>query len=104
MQVKDPSPATPRRYGLTLEEWRAILDIQGGVCAICKRVPPNGRLVVDHEHVRGWKKMPPEKRKLYVRGLICSWDNRQHLRRGMTAQKASAIMTYLRMFEERRPC
>ena len=30
---------------------------------------------VDHEHVDGWEEMPPEKRKLYVRGLLCNGCN-----------------------------
>ena len=54
----------------------AEMQKQGGVCAICKRVPPSLRLNIDHEHVKGWKKMPPEQRKQYVRGLLCFQCNR----------------------------
>jgi hypothetical protein len=38
-----------RRYGLSLEEFRAILERQGNVCAICKR--SGVRLYIDHCHV-----------------------------------------------------
>jgi hypothetical protein len=48
-------------YGLSLEEYDAMLDRQGGVCAICKKKPDEGKsLCVDHCHVTG-----------KVRGLLC---------------------------------
>lgn len=40
-------------YGLTREEFEAILEAQGGGCAICKTKEPgkqHGRWVVDHDH------------------------------------------------------
>jgi hypothetical protein len=50
-------------YGLTEEQYQAILQSQGGVCAICNGVS-SGRyrnsLVVDHDHCTGT-----------VRGLLC---------------------------------
>ena len=65
--VREPTKATLRKYGLVLPEWRAILERQGGVCAICGQVTSSGRLVTDHEHVRGWKKLPPAMRARTVR-------------------------------------
>jgi Autographiviridae endonuclease VII len=48
-------------YGLSLEEYDAMLECQGGVCAICKKKPDEGKvLFVDHCHVTGM-----------VRGLLC---------------------------------
>jgi Recombination endonuclease VII len=38
-----------RRYGLSLEEFRAILERQGNACAICER--SGVRLYIDHCHV-----------------------------------------------------
>jgi hypothetical protein len=37
-----------RRYGLSLEEFRAILERQGNACAICRR--SGVRLYIDHCH------------------------------------------------------
>jgi hypothetical protein len=52
-------------YGLSLEEYDAMLARQGGVCAICKKPPSKGKLlVVDHCHVTGM-----------VRGLLCGKCN-----------------------------
>lgn len=62
-----------RRFGITLAEYNAILERQGGVCAICGSPPTRrnrrkggqrvfvARLVADHDHVTG-----------KVRGLLCS--------------------------------
>lgn len=49
-------------YGITLEDYGAILESQGRTCAICGRTPEeNGkRLAVDHDHETG-----------EVRGLLC---------------------------------
>lgn len=96
-----PSLVTLRKYGLTAAEWLAILRRQGGVCAICKKVPGPARntglirFVIDHEHVRGWKRMSPDKRKLYVRGLTCWWCNSSYLGRSITAEKARNVARYL---------
>jgi len=54
------------RYGLSIADYRRILDLQGGVCAICKGGPKeNKRLSVDHNHASG-----------AVRGLLCAVCNR----------------------------
>lgn len=98
--AREPSPATPRRYGLTLEEWRAILERQGGVCGVCKKVPPSGTLCVDHQHVRGWKKLAPETRKRYVRGLACFRCN-VAMRHGTTVAWLEAALAYLAAYERR---
>lgn len=56
-----------RTYGLTLEQYNALVEAQGGMCAICGG-PPNGRvkkLVVDHDHATG-----------KLRKLICDHCNK----------------------------
>ncbi|HJU02351.1 MAG TPA: endonuclease VII domain-containing protein [Actinomycetes bacterium] len=53
-------------YGISLPEYEELLQMQGGVCAICTR-PPRGKrpLDVDHDHESG-----------KVRGLLCGNCNR----------------------------
>lgn len=46
----DPEGAQARRYGITVDELRAMHEEQGGRCAICGG-DNNGRtLAVDHDH------------------------------------------------------
>jgi hypothetical protein len=102
IEVKPPKVQTLKRYGITQEEWLALLKEQGGVCPICKKVPENGRLVTDHEHVRGFKKMPTCSRKTYVRGVCCLRCNLMYLPVGITIEKAKNIVTYLERYLERQ--
>ena len=54
-----------KAYGIDIKGYNAILDAQGGVCAICKCECLSGRhLAVDHDHETG-----------DVRGLLCSRCN-----------------------------
>lgn len=51
------------RYGITLDDYYEMLDLQGNSCAICYEKAPQGRgngFVVDHCHVSG-----------KVRGILC---------------------------------
>jgi len=55
------------RYGLDAQAYAALLDGQGGMCAICKAAHVDAhrqRLVVDHCHTTG-----------KLRGLLCSRCN-----------------------------
>ena len=68
-----------RKYGITLADYAAMLEQQGGKCAICgKPEPEHKKLDVDHCH----------KTKV-VRGLLCTscnrvlghaWDSPERLR------------------------
>lgn len=99
--IRTPSAKTLAKYGLTEAEYRDFVDRQKGVCPVCELEPSTGRLCIDHLHIKGWKKMPPESRKLYVRGLLCFWCNSRHLGRGVTAQKLRNGAEYLDAFEGR---
>lgn len=52
------------RYGITLQEYRELLEKQNGVCAICGRGPGKRSLHVDHCHKTG-----------KVRALLCNGCN-----------------------------
>ena len=99
----EPKPATLKKYGLSLEEWRAMADAQGHRCWVCQQEPTKGRLCIDHVHVKGWKKMPPEQRKLYVRGLLCFRCNTTFVGRGVTVERSRRVTLYLEAYETRRP-
>jgi hypothetical protein len=121
--IEPPLPATLKKYGFGTAErwadaegmtpaeadWSWLLASQGAACGVCERVPnPNKRtgkvrLVVDHEHVRGWKTMPPEQRRLYVRGLVCWVCNHYYLGRGITVAIAGGVLRYLTNYASRRP-
>lgn len=62
---------TPRQkrlwdfYRLTEEDYKQILDFQGGVCAVSGRLPGRQSLNVDHCHATG-----------KIRGLLSPWINK----------------------------
>lgn len=71
-----------KRYGLTANELRVLIDEQGDACAICGTPPTPGRgLCVDHCHTTG-----------VVRGLLCSRCNRDIDR---LAPHLSRLVAYL---------
>jgi hypothetical protein len=50
-----------RKYGITIEQYDAMLEAQGGGCFICGRPPREDiSLHVDHDHFTG-----------QVRGILC---------------------------------
>ncbi len=96
-----PTKATLKKYGLSEEEYTALYESQGGICPICGR--KDVLLVIDHEHAPRWKKMPADQRKLYVRGLLCSYCNQRRVGKGVTKQTAYNTYKYLQAYEKRRP-
>lgn len=101
MTARIPQRGTLRRYGMTALDWLLVLKRQGGVCAVCRKLPANGRLCVDHDHVKGWKKMSAADRKRHVRGLLCFWCNSRYVGRSITLEKAENVVNYLRSHAER---
>jgi hypothetical protein len=107
--INPPSEKTLKKYGLSAGEWLDILELQGGVCPICRKVPQppkkhperGGRFCIDHAHVPRWKHLPPEKRKLFVRGLLCWFCNDRFVGRSITIQKSENVTAYLKAHEER---
>ncbi len=111
-----PRLATLGKYGLNLSDWRRLCESCKCVCVICGKPFEDRPLVIDHEHVKGFKArknrtrkgktfkvrvMPPEERRKYVRGVIHNYCNR-FVRRWLTLARAEAIVAYLREFEKVR--
>lgn len=95
-----PAPSTLKRYGLTLEDWMTLYERQEHRCPICGRLfDETVKPCIDHLHVPRWKKLKPEERKKYVRGLLCIYDNQRILPKGMTLQKAMNLVVYLQEFQ-----
>ena len=57
-----------QHYGLTPQQYKAILVLQGGGCGFCSRPPGRRRLAVDHDHSCCPGKTSCGK---CVRGLLC---------------------------------
>lgn len=79
-----------RRYGINMEQWNAIFEIQKGLCPVClkqlyKYKDPSGRKAanVDHDH-----------RTKRVRGLLCWFCNRTKVG-NITLDEAKRVVTYL---------
>ena len=76
-----------RTYSLTPDDWQALHDRQGGLCALCKipgRVGKHGKLHVDHDHETG-----------RVRGLLCGACNVALGVLGDTSRRIEAVLAYL---------
>ena len=58
-----------RKYGLTILEVNAMVEKQGGVCAICQQIPQgkkhHSQLHVDHNHITK-----------QIRGMLCGNCNK----------------------------
>lgn len=116
--VKPPSAGTLTKYGLTKDDWLALCEACNYTCVVCGKEFGDRPLVIDHEHVRGFKArkkrkakvgghyikvrvMKPSERRQYVRGVIHNYCNR-FVRRWLTLARAKAIVAYLEAFERRR--
>jgi hypothetical protein len=78
-----------RRYGLSLDDYKAMLERQGGRCAICGREPiKDNRLCVDHDHMTG-----------KVRALLCDNCN---MALGSFNDDVEAMAKAIRYVEEHR--
>lgn len=98
--VIPPTKATLKKYGLTIQLWQKMLNIQQGRCYICDReFSEKVKPCVDHLHVRNYKKFSPEKKRIYVRGLLCRFCNRQLVPKGMTTERAKNVYLYLQRFD-----
>lgn len=77
-----------KRFGLTLEQYDAMLVGQGGACAICGDKPERRAHAVDHCHTTG-----------KVRGILCS---RCNLMLGYARDRVSVLMTAIQYLERQK--
>ena len=69
-------------YGITVEEFNLLQEMQGGKCAACSKRPAD---VVDHDHVTN-----------LVRGLLCRPCNHTFGVIGDTVEAAARLLDYAR--------
>lgn len=79
-----------------------MVEEQKGLCPICAEDLSGRPTVIDHEHVRGWKKMRPRYRRQYVRGILHSFCNSHVVGRFVTLAKLIRAVRYLEAFERRK--
>lgn len=67
MKKKDRRSSLKRFWGMTVEQYEAMKEKQGGTCALCPKTEsnPHKRLCIDHDHENG-----------KIRGLLCDNHNR----------------------------
>jgi hypothetical protein len=95
-----PHPKTLRKYGLTGSDYAAILLRQKMVCPVCGEPLLGRKLVVDHAHVRRFKRMKAADKRKHVRGVLHSFCNR-YVRGWLTRKRAAAILAYLNAHHSR---
>lgn len=94
-------PATLKRYGLSYAEYHEIVTRQNFKCPICREELLNRKTAIDHEHVRGWKKMKPVNRAKYVRGVLHLFCNRYRLGKYINVEQACNMADYLLDYKDR---
>jgi hypothetical protein len=72
-------------YGLSFEDYNAILERQAGRCAICRQPAGEISLAADHDHATG-----------AIRGLLCSRCNNGLGSFGDEPELLAAAIAYLR--------
>jgi hypothetical protein len=66
--IANHASRTKSVYGIDGERYNALLNVQGGRCAICRNMPKTKRMPVDHDHATG-----------EPRGLLCDKCNHELL-------------------------
>jgi len=90
-----PKEKTLSKYGITKKEWLQMARKQRKVCAICKKFPSTGKLHIDHEHIKNFKKLPPQEKKQYIRGLLCWTCNYFIMSKNVSIDKLKNAIKYL---------
>lgn len=98
--ISVPTVKTMRNYGLTEYAWLRIMETQGWKCPICLE-SGNKTWNIDHFHIAGWRKMLPQEKSKYVRGILCAFCNYRHAPSKMNSKSAKNLASYLAKYEKR---
>lgn len=106
MQI--PTKTTLKKYGLDEAQWVKIYLNQAGLCACCEKPfwdsEKDEKLrnsYVDHQHVPNYKKLPPENKRQFIRGILCFQCNRLLNQKSNTVEKLKKAVVYLERYETR---
>lgn len=120
--VRPPTLTTLRKYGLTVEDWKRFCFLQQCICPVCLQPFGGRKLVIDHEHVAGFKArkrrkgkrkvggkrqdvrvrvMLPSERRKHVRGILHAWCN-GWVRSWLTLERTRSILLYLEAHKARK--
>ena len=74
-----------RRYGITVEQFDALFELQGGCCKLCGKISESRRLCIDHDHITD-----------AVRGLLCIQCNSALGKLGDTVEGLMRALAYVK--------
>jgi predicted nucleic acid-binding Zn ribbon protein len=87
MRRKNRERWLQKHYGISIEQYDAMLEAQGGGCALCGSPPSEGRcLPVDHDH-----------RTMEVRGIVCFRCNSMLERFDAHPEILTRLVAYLKL-------
>jgi hypothetical protein len=85
-----------KKFGITVDQYDAIMELQGDACGICRKPAVGRRLAVDHDHNCCPGSFSCGK---CIRGLLCSQCNRGLGQLGDSADALRRALEYV----DRRP-
>jgi hypothetical protein len=94
--VKEPTAATLKKYGLAPRQWSRLGASQDWMCPVCGRHLSVSRTAIDHEHIKGWKSLSPEKKRRQIRGILHGYPCNRFFVARNTLRTAESVAGYLR--------
>ncbi len=87
-----------KKYGLTAEQYKALLNKSGNTCYICGKPPKMKSLCIDHDHKMA-RELKKKKQSIApsVRGILCFQCN--HYLIGKMGDKVNAIELFTKALE-----
>lgn len=98
--ITPPIKRTLSQYGMVEDDWLQLMAEQNWKCPICDKTKATWN--IDHEHIPGWKKMAPQMRRRFVRGILCFYCNKYLVQSRVRTEVAQKITDYLGAYDARR--